>query len=101
MRCRVVCGLAVTMLTFWPTSAFTSDDLPTLGRPTTATIPLRMDREFLQHSCRGGLLRAFARVGLAFGRLAAIGEPARHLELRAVRRAVRAPHLVHRDRAAA
>jgi hypothetical protein len=24
-----------------PTSAFTIDDLPTLGRPTTATSPLR------------------------------------------------------------
>ena len=37
----VVCGLFDTIATFCPTSAFTSVDLPTLGRPTTATIPLR------------------------------------------------------------
>jgi hypothetical protein len=37
MRCRVVCGFAVTMLSFWPRMRFISVDLPTLGRPTIAT----------------------------------------------------------------
>src|SRR6478672_3696915 len=41
---RVVCGLSDTIATFWPTSTFTSVDLPTFGRPTTATIPLRKGR---------------------------------------------------------
>jgi hypothetical protein len=40
-RWRVVCGRLVTMLTLRPTSALTSVDLPTLGRPTTATKPQR------------------------------------------------------------
>src|SRR5258708_2432496 len=39
IRLRVVCGLSETMATFWPTSVFTSVDLPTLGRPTTETNP--------------------------------------------------------------
>ena len=37
MSRRVVCGLSETIATFWPTSAFTSVDLPTFGRPRTAT----------------------------------------------------------------
>ena len=41
MRRRVVCGRSLTMLTFWPTRALTSVDLPTLGRPRTATKPER------------------------------------------------------------
>ena len=41
---RVVCGLSDTMLTFWPTSAFSSVDLPTLGRPASVTKPERMAR---------------------------------------------------------
>jgi hypothetical protein len=41
MRCRVVCALREVMLIFWPTSAFISVDLPTLGRPTMATVPQR------------------------------------------------------------
>ena len=40
-RWRVVCGLSVTMLSFSPTSAFSSVDLPTFGRPTIATKPQR------------------------------------------------------------
>src|SRR5688572_4598915 len=40
-RQRVVCGLGVTMLTFLPTKALSSDDLPTFGRPTIATSPER------------------------------------------------------------
>ncbi len=41
MRCRVVCALAEVMLIFWPTSALSSVDLPTFGRPTMATRPQR------------------------------------------------------------
>src|SRR3989442_8255025 len=41
MRLRVVCGLGDTMATFWPTSRFTSVDLPTLGSPTMAANPER------------------------------------------------------------
>src|SRR5262249_46326861 len=38
-RFLVVCGLSETIATFSPTSRLTSVDLPTLGRPTTATSP--------------------------------------------------------------
>ena len=41
MRWRVVCGRGVTMLSFCPTSALSSVDLPTFGRPTRAAKPLR------------------------------------------------------------
>src|SRR5579859_4709480 len=41
MRWRVVCALRDVILTFWPTSAFISVDLPTFGRPTIATMPQR------------------------------------------------------------
>src|SRR6187402_2697358 len=41
MRWRVVCALRDVMLTFWPTSRFSSVDLPTLGRPMMATMPVR------------------------------------------------------------
>src|SRR5262245_61069675 len=44
IRLRVVCGLSETIATFWPTSRFTSVDLPTLGRPTMATNPKRNER---------------------------------------------------------
>ena len=37
----MVWGLSVTIETFSPTMAFTNADLPTLGRPTTVTKPLR------------------------------------------------------------
>src|SRR3990170_755738 len=40
MRRRVVCGLSDTIATLPPQSAFTSVDLPTFGRPATATKPL-------------------------------------------------------------
>src|SRR6185437_10004632 len=39
---RVVCTLRETMVTFEPTSAFTSVDLPTLGAPIRATKPQRV-----------------------------------------------------------
>src|SRR5271169_2220245 len=41
MRLRVVCGLRVTMASFSPTSAFSSVDLPALGRPMMETNPER------------------------------------------------------------
>src|SRR5215467_4250588 len=41
MRLRVVCGLEVTMATFWPTRRFSSVDFPAFGRPTMATNPDR------------------------------------------------------------
>ncbi len=39
---RVVCGLSETIATFWPTMALISVDLPTLGRPASATKPERV-----------------------------------------------------------
>src|SRR3989449_4561878 len=39
-RSLVVCGLSETIATFPPLSALTSVDLPTFGRPATATKPL-------------------------------------------------------------
>ena len=38
-RSRVDCGLGLTILSFVPTSRFSSVDFPTLGFPTTVTIP--------------------------------------------------------------
>ena len=75
MRCRVVCGRGVTMLSFSPTSALNRVDLPTLGRPTSAAKPLRNSLRSVAHACatprgfpiccrtrsRGLLLRAPAR----------------------------------------
>src|ERR1700722_16558597 len=56
-RCRVVWGLGVTMLSFWPISAFSKVDLPTFGRPTSAAKPQRKSSlmNFTQY-CRGSLL---------------------------------------------
>ena len=36
---RVVCGLSETIASFWPSRALSRVDLPTLGRPTSATSP--------------------------------------------------------------
>src|SRR5437773_7492754 len=41
MRWRVVCALREVMLIFWPTSALSKVDLPTLGLPTMAIRPQR------------------------------------------------------------
>src|SRR5579862_2364004 len=41
MRLRVVCGLRVTIASFSPTRAFSSVDLPALGRPMMETKPER------------------------------------------------------------
>src|SRR5271170_4694695 len=53
MRFRVVCGRGVTMATFFPTSAFTSVDLPAFGRPMMATNPDLKLILFCFHSRRG------------------------------------------------
>ena len=45
MRWRVVWGLAEVMLRCSPRSAFSKLDLPTLGRPTMATVPKRWGLE--------------------------------------------------------
>ena len=42
MRWRVVCALREVMLTFWPTSAFSSVDLPTLGGRRWPSVPQRL-----------------------------------------------------------
>src|SRR3546814_15412059 len=46
-RWRVVCGRLETMLTLAPTRALTRVDLPTLGRPMTATWPARCGTGFM------------------------------------------------------
>src|SRR5215469_2322074 len=52
MEMRVVCGLSVTMATFWPTSAFSSVDLPALGRPMMDTKPERKVGSLMSHGLR-------------------------------------------------
>ena len=39
---RVVCGLSETIATLWPIIVLTSVDLPTFGRPASATNPDRL-----------------------------------------------------------
>ena len=75
MRCRVVCALAEVMLIFWPTSAFSSVDLPTFGRPTMATSPQRCGAAGSDSSGRRGSAlpgcrrRSGGSVGGASGRV--------------------------------
>jgi hypothetical protein len=67
--------LGVTMVTLRPTRAFTSVDLPTLGRPTMATMPARkgaplmglahFGRQQIQHLARRQLLGAPPAAALA------------------------------------
>src|SRR5579863_527493 len=70
-RRRVVCGLGVTMLILRPTKALTSVDLPTLGRPATATKPARKPGSAMVHLLQGMLrrflLRAASAARLALG----------------------------------
>src|SRR5262245_43640379 len=86
-RCRVVCGLSVTMLSFSPTSAFSRVDLPTLGRPTIATKPQRpaavsilLTGQYQEHGRSGFLFRSAAarsktgRVGILLSNFAIDGE---------------------------
>src|SRR5512137_983076 len=69
-RSRVVCGLRDVMLTRSPTSAFTRVDLPTFGRPMTATMPTRRGASCSIVLSSGGLVgRLDRRRAMAFGRL--------------------------------
>src|SRR6266516_1831167 len=65
MRLRVVCGLGVTMATLAPTSALSSVDLPTFGRPTMAAYPARWAIAALRRAAeRHPWPHRTARVGL-------------------------------------
>ena len=88
----MVCGRGVTMLSFSPTSAFSSVDLPTLGRPASATKPLRNSLSVtvsltlwphrqafrVAEHALGGLL-----LGAAAARAAALRAPRQRLDLAA------------------
>src|SRR5690349_20906579 len=83
MRCRVVCALREVIATCAPTSSFRSVDLPTFGRPTIATVPVR-NGSFIslpapgrllqlgEHDLRGRLLGSAARAALAAARHAEV-----------------------------
>ena len=53
MRVRVVCGLWVTMASFWPSSALSRVDLPAFGRPMMETNPERKAIAFIMR-CGAG-----------------------------------------------
>ncbi len=80
-RCRVVCGFFEVMLIRAPTSALSSVDLPTLGRPTIATWPQRNarpeaaspDTRFDRRSAAGRLLIGDSGSGLFGGAPAGAG----------------------------
>src|ERR671932_411286 len=62
MRRRVVCGLFETIATLPPQSAFTSVDLPTFGRPATATNPVfNSEVPGVRQQVRGRVRDDFAR----------------------------------------
>src|SRR5215472_1172011 len=72
MRRRVVWGRGVTIATFWPTTRFSSVDLPTLERPPRTTNPARCSSAsatnllpyLIERLARGGLLALlFATAG--------------------------------------
>src|SRR5262245_23501831 len=69
MRWRVVCGFGDTMLTGCSTSALSSVDLPTFGRPASAAKPQRNDSSAIgdafQQAARRLLLGVLATVALA------------------------------------
>ena len=68
-RLRVVCGLAVTIASFSPTSAFSSVDLPTFGRPSSATTPARCSASaVIGRPRRASAARAAACSALRFER---------------------------------
>src|ERR1700743_3644526 len=83
MRWRVVCALRDVILTFWPTSAFISVDLPTFGRPTIATMPQRKPEGvgafiFGYREFRKSVRRVWRRVN--WGRsMAGVGDTLRHV----------------------
>src|ERR1035437_4218457 len=64
MAARGVCGLSATMEILEPTSAFTSVDLPVLGRPRMVTKPLRV---FIV-ICRFSLADGISAVGRGLSR---------------------------------
>ena len=61
MRWRVVCGLSDTMLILRPQIALTSDDLPTLGRPTNVTKPESELVRFVGHDLQFAKLSSMTR----------------------------------------
>src|SRR5271154_4013184 len=70
MRCRVVFGREEGIATLVPTMAFTRVDLPTLGRPTTATKPERTSSALVvRHVACGGAPALFFGLGRGAGRL--------------------------------
>src|SRR5690606_15236033 len=73
--CRVVCGFGLTMLIFSPTSALSSVDLPTFGRPTIATYPQRLSPPY--SGLVTGELREHRRRGILLGEPTAAASPDR------------------------
>src|SRR5215467_7979398 len=102
---RVVCGLLEVMLSFWPSSAFCSVDLPTLGRPIRATAPHRNGAgsigssalNLLERAHRGLLLGVAAAAPAARRPHGQLGNQAFDLEALAVRRAPGPEHRVLRQ----
>src|SRR5690348_6918209 len=95
MRCRVVWGRGVTMLSFSPTSAFNSVDLPTLGRPTRAAKPLRNSSvmlDIVQYSLGRLLLGSPAARARALRSHSQLRHFAGHVESLGVRLALRPVH---------
>src|SRR5581483_2405629 len=101
MRLRVVCGLCETIATFCPISALSSDDLPTLGRPTMATMPLRIG-VLQQHQQFLGrrLLRRATAGAVRIGRQRRVAQHAAHMEFAPMRGTGFGEHLVQRQRTA-
>src|SRR5450755_514892 len=112
MSARVVCTLCETMVTFEPTRALSSVDLPALGAPISATKPQRVSslgdlRSTIQlvhrhalpgeHGGGGRLFGGALRRAQAFGRRA-VGQRHRDAELRVVIRAGASQFLVIRRR---
>src|SRR5881398_159565 len=60
-RRRVVCGLAETATTCSPTRRFTRVDLPTFGRPASATRPDLYTSSVTARTARAGARRRRAR----------------------------------------
>src|SRR6185437_13104210 len=103
IRWRVVCGFFDVMLMRAPTSAFSSVDLPTEGRPTIATWPARCAassaiatrfRQQIERLCRGLLLGGTAACAGAARRDPEVGDPALDDECLRVRLAGRRDDLV-------
>src|SRR5258706_9916151 len=89
------------MLTFCPTSRFSSVDLPTFGRPAIAINPVRcasvMDRQPAQYPGGGFLLGGAAACAVPLPRDTQIGDLAGHHECLVVRLAAGVEHAVFRQ----